>query len=116
MQSDELLLFSTDYPHWQFDGEEALPEGLSPDLVRKIMIDNPHATYPPPDLARAKGDNAMNSSSATVRSRLPPLTVKTAIADCDIHPARATATELYPYWPNAGTPISKSTASMPIRA
>jgi len=22
-----------------------LPEGLSPDLVRKIMIDNPHATY-----------------------------------------------------------------------
>ena len=23
--------------------------------------------------------------------------VKTAIADCDIHPARATATELYPY-------------------
>ena len=23
--------------------------------------------------------------------------VKTAIADCDIHPARATKTELYPY-------------------
>jgi uncharacterized protein len=46
MQSDELLLFSTDYPHWQFDGDEVLPEGISPDLVRKIMIDNPHATYP----------------------------------------------------------------------
>ena len=46
MQSDELLLFSTDYPHWQFDGQEALPAGLTPDLVRKIMIDNPHATYP----------------------------------------------------------------------
>jgi predicted TIM-barrel fold metal-dependent hydrolase len=45
MQSDELLLFSTDYPHWQFDGDSALPAGLSPDLVRKIMIDNPHATY-----------------------------------------------------------------------
>jgi predicted TIM-barrel fold metal-dependent hydrolase len=45
MQSDELLLFSTDYPHWQFEGDAALPEGLSPDLVRKIMIDNPHATY-----------------------------------------------------------------------
>ncbi|RXH31100.1 amidohydrolase family protein [Bradyrhizobium zhanjiangense] len=26
-----------------------------------------------------------------------PLTAKTAIADCDIHPARATRTELYPY-------------------
>jgi hypothetical protein len=23
-----------------------LPEGMSADLVRKIMIDNPHATYP----------------------------------------------------------------------
>jgi len=45
MQSDELLLFSTDYPHWQFDGDEVLPEGLSSDLVRKIMIDNPQATY-----------------------------------------------------------------------
>jgi len=22
-----------------------LPAGISPDLVRKIMIDNPHATY-----------------------------------------------------------------------
>ncbi|WP_183712927.1 amidohydrolase family protein [Bradyrhizobium sp. ERR14] len=46
MQSDELVLFSTDYPHWQFDGQDALPEGLTPDLVRKIMIENPHATYP----------------------------------------------------------------------
>ena len=46
MQSDELLLFSTDYPHWQFDGEDVLPEGISSDLVRKIMIDNPLATYP----------------------------------------------------------------------
>jgi uncharacterized protein len=46
MQSDELLLFSTDYPHWQFDGERVLPEGISSDLVHKIMIDNPLATYP----------------------------------------------------------------------
>jgi predicted TIM-barrel fold metal-dependent hydrolase len=46
MDSDELLLFSTDYPHWQFDGEDVLPPGLSTELVRKIMIDNPRATYP----------------------------------------------------------------------
>jgi predicted TIM-barrel fold metal-dependent hydrolase len=46
MESDELLLFSTDYPHWQFDGTDALPAGLPPAMVRKIMIDNPRATYP----------------------------------------------------------------------
>jgi uncharacterized protein len=40
-----LLLFSSDYPHWQFEGEDVLPQGLSDDLVRKIMIDNPLATY-----------------------------------------------------------------------
>ena len=45
MQSDELLLFSTDYPHWQFDGTDAMPAGISPALARKIMIDNPRATY-----------------------------------------------------------------------
>ena len=43
--SDELLLFSTDYPHWQFDGMAALPEGLSPDLVRRILVQNPRETY-----------------------------------------------------------------------
>lgn len=46
MGSDELLLFSTDYPHWQFDGASVLPEGLPAGLVRKIMVDNPRTTYP----------------------------------------------------------------------
>lgn len=44
--SDEMLLFSTDYPHWHFDGSEAVPEGLPAGLIRKILIDNPMATYP----------------------------------------------------------------------
>ncbi len=44
--SDELLLFSTDYPHWHFDGMAALADGISPGLARKIMVDNPRATYP----------------------------------------------------------------------
>jgi predicted TIM-barrel fold metal-dependent hydrolase len=46
MDSDEMLLFSTDYPHWQFDGDAALPESLPAAMRRKIMIDNPLATYP----------------------------------------------------------------------
>jgi predicted TIM-barrel fold metal-dependent hydrolase len=46
MGSDALLLFSTDYPHWQFDGDAVLPPGLPDALVRKILIDNPLSTYP----------------------------------------------------------------------
>jgi uncharacterized protein len=46
LESDELLLFSTDYPHWQFEGEHAFPEGFAPALMRKIMFDNPRSTYP----------------------------------------------------------------------
>ncbi len=33
--SDEMLLFSTDYPHWQFDGSSPIPEGLDPGLAAK---------------------------------------------------------------------------------
>ena len=44
--SDRLLLFSTDYPHWHFDGDAALPEGLSPSLIHRMLVDNPLETYP----------------------------------------------------------------------
>jgi len=43
--SEDMLLFATDYPHWQFDGMAALPSGLSPGLRQKIMVDNPLRTY-----------------------------------------------------------------------
>ncbi len=46
MGSDELLLFSTDYPHWQFDNDEVLPKGLPQELIQKILVDNPLSTYP----------------------------------------------------------------------
>lgn len=44
--SDEMLLYATDWPHWQFDGERAVPPGFSPALLRRITVDNPLATYP----------------------------------------------------------------------
>ncbi len=44
--SDDMLLFATDYPHWQFEGDAAIPAGLPEGLLRKIMVDNPLATYP----------------------------------------------------------------------
>jgi predicted TIM-barrel fold metal-dependent hydrolase len=46
VKSDRLFLFATDYPHWQFDGDAALPSGLPEDLSRRIMSENALATYP----------------------------------------------------------------------
>jgi len=46
LRSDDILLYASDYPHWQFDGDAVVPKGFSPALHRKIAIDNPLATYP----------------------------------------------------------------------
>ena len=43
--SDDMFLFATDYPHWHFDGVDALPPGLSPGLRRKLLVENARATY-----------------------------------------------------------------------
>ena len=43
---DEMLLFSTDFPHWHFDGADALPPGMPSGIVHKLAVDNPLATYP----------------------------------------------------------------------
>jgi predicted TIM-barrel fold metal-dependent hydrolase len=46
MDSDDLLLFSTDYPHWHFDTPQAaLPAGLPAPLRRKILSENARAFY-----------------------------------------------------------------------
>ncbi len=44
--SEDMLLFSTDWPHWQFDGDDPFPAGFSPARRRRVMLDNPLATYP----------------------------------------------------------------------
>lgn len=43
--SDELLLFSTDYPHWQYDREGPLPAGLAPEVERNIVRANAERIY-----------------------------------------------------------------------
>ncbi|UFX44135.1 amidohydrolase family protein [Bradyrhizobium sp. 41S5] len=43
--SDDMLLFSTNYPNWHFDGVDALPKGFNPDLARRLMTENPLRTY-----------------------------------------------------------------------
>jgi uncharacterized protein len=45
LQSDDMLLYASDFPHWQFDGDEAMPAGIPEKLHRKIRLDNALATY-----------------------------------------------------------------------
>jgi predicted TIM-barrel fold metal-dependent hydrolase len=46
LDSDNMLMFSTDYPHWQFDSpEEALPMGLPESLMKKILAENAREFY-----------------------------------------------------------------------
>jgi predicted TIM-barrel fold metal-dependent hydrolase len=59
-----MLLFSTDYPHWHFDGDDVLPDGLSSDAVRRILIDNPLETYPRLREGEQIGDNGASSKEA----------------------------------------------------
>ena len=46
IDSDRMLLFASDYPHWQFDGDDVLPPGIPDDLLRRISVDNALETYP----------------------------------------------------------------------
>ena len=43
--SSDMLLFSTDFPHWHFEGTDAMPLPGDSELARKILFDNPLATY-----------------------------------------------------------------------
>jgi len=44
--SDEMLLYSSDYPHWDFDDPFAALRHLPEDLKRKIYRDNALETFP----------------------------------------------------------------------
>ncbi len=45
LQSDDMLLFASDFPHWQFDGDDIMPAGIPERLYDKIRRDNALATY-----------------------------------------------------------------------
>jgi len=46
LDSEEMLMFSTDYPHWHFDTpEESFPSGLPELLSRKILSENARTFY-----------------------------------------------------------------------
>jgi predicted TIM-barrel fold metal-dependent hydrolase len=43
--AEETLIFSSDYPHWDFDEPRRALSGVPKDLLRKICVDNPRALY-----------------------------------------------------------------------
>ncbi len=43
--SEEMLLYASDYPHWQFDGDKPMPAAIPASLHDKIRCQNPLATY-----------------------------------------------------------------------
>jgi predicted TIM-barrel fold metal-dependent hydrolase len=45
LRSDAMLLYASDYPHWQFDGDAVMPASVPPALHRKILVENPLSTY-----------------------------------------------------------------------
>jgi predicted TIM-barrel fold metal-dependent hydrolase len=58
---DDFLLFSTDYPHWQYDGADVVPDGLSRGTIKKMLVDNALDTYP--RLAEAAAGSAAQNGS-----------------------------------------------------
>jgi hypothetical protein len=70
MQSDELLLFSTDYPHWQFEAMR-FASGVGRSCAQ-VMIDNLHATYTWLNQSALKETTSRTCSSATVPNRRRP--------------------------------------------
>jgi predicted TIM-barrel fold metal-dependent hydrolase len=49
--SDKMFLFASDYPHWQFDGDDPMPPHLPKSLVARMCADNPLETFPRLQLA-----------------------------------------------------------------
>lgn len=45
LRSDDMLLYASDFPHWQFDGDDVLPLDLPAGLRRKVLVENARATY-----------------------------------------------------------------------
>ena len=43
---DKMFLFASDYPHWQFDGDDAIPPHLPASIVSRMCADNPLETFP----------------------------------------------------------------------
>ncbi|MGZ3409192.1 MAG: amidohydrolase family protein [Xanthobacteraceae bacterium] len=63
--SDSVLLYASDYPHWHFDGDDSLPDGLPDHVLRKLLNDNALETYPRlQDGSMIKQNSRLNAEKA----------------------------------------------------
>jgi predicted TIM-barrel fold metal-dependent hydrolase len=46
IRAEEMLLFSTDWPHWHDDHDGPVPPGIEDALVRRMCVENPLACFP----------------------------------------------------------------------
>jgi predicted TIM-barrel fold metal-dependent hydrolase len=59
-----MLLFSTDYPHWQFEGDGALPRSLPDAALPGILSGNALRAYP-----RLAAETASAARAAELEAR-----------------------------------------------
>ena len=65
-----MLLFSSDFPHWQFDGDDIMPAGIPEKLHGKIRRDNALATYSRLAAQQRKAHGETRDRSACASFRL----------------------------------------------
>jgi predicted TIM-barrel fold metal-dependent hydrolase len=64
--ADNMVMFSSDYPHWDFDNPKMALQPIRKDLRQRILVDNAlelygHETFPAPITATAsvrEGDSS----------------------------------------------------------
>ena len=44
LECDDMLLFATDYPHWQYE-DDAVPDGFPEKLAQKLTVEAALKTY-----------------------------------------------------------------------
>ena len=81
--SDRMLLFSSDYPHWHFDGDDALPPGLPAELIAEDLCRKPAG-----NLSSPEGDPRDEHDRPGSQARPIATTAQSHLGfiDCDVHP------------------------------